>query len=69
MELKEPQNTSKETDIEWKTGYPEYKGWYKCRIDGVELPLYLFICEMNRNKRYWVDEFQQKVTDPVEWRA
>ena len=68
MESKEPQNTNKEADIKWNSGFPEQKGWYNCRIDGIELRLCLFICEMNRNKRYWVDEFQQKVTDDVEWR-
>lgn len=51
----------------WHTGYPNRKGYYHCRIDGVELQLYLFICELNPKKRYWVDETGFKISDPVEW--
>lgn len=60
---------SDEANTKWHTGYPERKGWYQCRIDGVEVRLYCFICEMNRKKKYWVDETQMKIDDEVEWKA
>lgn len=52
----------------WNTGYPKEKGWYDCRIDGKEIRLYFFICELSPKKRYWTDENRQRVYDKVEWR-
>lgn len=56
-----------EEESKWHKGYPDRKGWYRCRIDGIEIRLYLFICELNPRKRYWVDETQAQIMDPVEW--
>lgn len=51
----------------WYKGYPNKKGWYKCKIDGIEMRLYFFICELNPKKRYWVDETMGQIPDEVEW--
>lgn len=53
---------------EYHTGFPSKKGWYDCRIDGIEMKLYCFICELKPKAPYWVDEFGQKVPEAVEWR-
>lgn len=58
---------NEETNTEWHKGFPKRKGYYRCRIDGVELQLYLFICELNPKKRYWVDSTGYQITDDVEW--
>lgn len=52
---------------QWNTGKPPRKGWYQCRIDGIEIKLYCFICELNPRKWYWVDETQARISDEVEW--
>lgn len=57
------------TYIEWHKGFPEKKGWYDCRVDGEEMKLYLFICEMNRKKRYWNDSEGRKIDEEVEWKT
>ena len=51
----------------WNTDFPKEKGWYRCRIDGEECRLYFFRCEMSERKKYWIDELNQKVLEPVEW--
>lgn len=53
---------------EWKTGTPDHKGWYDCRIDGEEMRLYFFICELNPHRRYWNDENGNRIDEEVEWR-
>lgn len=55
------------SDKHWNKGFPNRKGWYQCRIDGIEIRLYFFICELNPKKRYWVDETQAQISDEVEW--
>lgn len=52
----------------WKTGTPDTKGWYDCRIDGEEMKLYFFICELNPKRRYWNDEHGNRIDEEVEWR-
>ena len=52
---------------QWNTGRPPRKGWYQCRIDGIEIKLYCFICELNPRRWYWVDETQAQIDDEVEW--
>ena len=53
---------------QWKKGFPNKKGWYRCRIDGEEMTLYLFVCELNPKKKYWVDKNQNRMDEDVEWR-
>ena len=54
---------------EYRDGYPDHKGWYDCIIDGEAIRLYCFICEMDRRKRYWVTEHQEKIIDEqVRWK-
>lgn len=58
-----------ETDTnEWRTDFPDKSGWYDCRIDGEEMRLYLFVCELNPKRRYWNDDHGTRVWDEVEWR-
>jgi len=52
----------------WHHGFPPRKGWYKCRLDGEEMRLYFFICEMNPRKKYWNDETGARIDDEdIEW--
>lgn len=53
---------------EWKTGFPNKRGWYQCRIDGIEMMLYLFVCELNPKKKYWNDDKGNRIDEEVEWR-
>ena len=59
-------NTEQQTG-EFHSGYPRRKGWYKCRIDGEEAKLYLFVCELNPKKRHWTDEQGRRIDEEVEW--
>lgn len=51
----------------WRMGQPNRKGWYQCRLDGEEIRLYFFICELNPKKRYWHDTQGRRVDEDVEW--
>ena len=53
---------------QWKKGFPNKKGWYRCRIDGEEMQLYLFVCELNPKKKYWNDKNGNRLDEEVEWR-
>lgn len=53
---------------QWKKGFPNKKGWYHCRIDGEEMQLYLFVCELNPKKKYWNDKNGNRLDEEVEWR-
>ena len=53
---------------QWKKGFPNKKGWYRCRIDGEEMQLYLFVCELNPKKKYWNDQNGNRLDEDVEWR-
>ena len=54
---------------EWHKGLPDKKGWYRCRLDGEEMRLYFFICELNPRKRYWNDETGARIDDDeIEWK-
>ena len=52
---------------EYKTGFPERKGWYDCLIDGIPIKLLHNYCELTR-KHKWIDEGGGLVTDAVKWR-
>lgn len=53
----------------WHKGQPDKKGWYNCRLDGEEMRLYFFICELNPRKRYWNDETGARIDDDeIEWK-
>ena len=55
---------------EYRDGYPDMKGWYECLIDDEPIKLYCFICELDRRKRYWITERQEKVIgERVLWKA
>lgn len=55
---------------EWHRGQPNRKGWYDCRLDGEEMRLYFFICELNPRKRYWNDETGARIDDDdIEWKV
>lgn len=52
----------------WHKGRPSKKGWYRCRLDGEEMRLYYFICELNPRKQYWNDETGSRIDDEdIEW--
>lgn len=53
---------------EWHKGFPSKKGWYHCRIDGEEMDLYLFVCELNPKKKYWNDQNGNRLDEDIEWR-
>lgn len=53
---------------EWHKGFPNKKGWYHCRIDGEEMDLYLFVCELNPKRKYWNDKTGNRIDEDVEWR-
>lgn len=53
---------------EYHKGYPDKRGWYQCRIDGEEMMLYLFVCELNPKKKYWNDAKGNKIDEDVEWK-
>ena len=53
---------------QWKKGFPNKKGWYHCRIDGEEMQLYLFVCELSPKKKYWNDKNGNRLDEDVEWR-
>lgn len=57
-----------ENNSEWYTGFPGRKGMYHCRIDGEEMQLYLFICELNPKKKYWTDAYGRRIDEEVEWK-
>lgn len=60
---------NKSVDTKWHKGRPKHKGWYDCRLDGEEMRLYYFICEMNHNKQYWNDETGARIDDDeIEWK-
>ena len=55
---------------EYRDGFPNVKGWYDCLIDDEPIRLYCFICELARNRKYWVMEDGAKlVGERVLWRA
>lgn len=68
MNLSPSSQKNTDQDTSYKTGFPPKKGWYDCRIDGIQMNLYCFICDLKPKSPYWVDEEGQKVLDPVEWR-
>lgn len=53
---------------QWKKGFPNKKGVYRCRIDGEEMQLYLFVCTLNPKKKYWTDTSGRRIDEEVEWR-
>lgn len=36
----------------WNIGFPKKLGWYRCRVDGVEERLLLFICPLSGRKSW-----------------
>ena len=55
---------------QYREGYPNKKGYYHCLIDDeIEMQLYLFVCELNPRKKYWVmPDGAQLFEDEVRWK-
>lgn len=41
--------------MEWNRGEPPRQGWYDCMLNGEEMPLQWWICQINPRKRHWKD--------------
>lgn len=67
MQSRQESSKKNEQDT-YNAGFPTVKGWYDCLVDGEQMQLYCFVCELDRRKRYWIDQDRQKVLDKVLWR-
>lgn len=56
-------------DMEWHKGEPPRQGWYDCLLDGEDIRLRWWICQMNPKKRHWIDEqgAYRELDGQVEW--
>lgn len=44
-----------ETEPMWHKEEPPKQGWYDCMLNGEEMRLQWWICQMNPKKRHWKD--------------
>lgn len=52
---------------EWISGYPKAAGNYLCLVDGQEIVLRHFICQIS-NRHEWADKKGNYIYDSVKWR-
>lgn len=54
----------------WHKDFPkEVNKWYRCRMEGVEVPLYLVHCSLKDTVKWVMDDGKSfvDIDEPVEW--
>lgn len=54
------------SDGTWRGGFPPRDGQYYCRLEGGELELRCWTCQMSGKKK-WIAPGGQYIDEPVEW--
>lgn len=52
---------------EWKEGFPERRGIYKCKVDGKETVLTHHKCDMSGKHRWSTVDGYDVIAEKIEW--